>query len=97
MSAVAQPAHAPADPSALAARTLAIRDQVRAMWGDDYQRRIQPFRQQIRDEVASAGGDPLAVPPRIAERMKRAGHDLLPLEVVVLVAAAVEEWEVNRG
>jgi hypothetical protein len=96
MSGAAQ-ATAPADPSVLAARTLAIRDQVRAMWGDDYDRRIVPFRQQIRDEVAAAGGPPLAAPPRIAERMKRAGQQLLPLEVVALVAAAVEEGEVNRG
>lgn len=96
MSGAAQ-ATAPADPSVLAARALAIRDHVRAMWGDDYERRIAAFRQQIRDEVASAGGPPLAAPPRIAERMKRGGQPLLPLEVVVLLAAAVEEGEARRG
>jgi hypothetical protein len=97
MSAVPRLAQPPAEPSTLAARTLAIRDRVRAMWGDDYQRRIAPFRQQIRDEVALHGGPALAVPPRIAGRLRQVGQELLPLELVVLVAAAVDETEAGRG
>lgn len=97
MSAAPVLARTPAEPAALAARTLAIRDRVRAMWGDDYDRRVAPFRQQVRDEVALHGGPPLAVPQRIAHRLRQVGQELLPLELVVLVAAAVDETEAGRG
>ena len=78
------------NPIRLTAKMLNIRDTMRNFWGDEYQARIEPFREAISRWMRETGKGAAECGLAACRKAEDYGNEM---DVLLAIAATVEECE----